>query len=103
MECINAFRIGKITQEQLQKPRPIKILFATEERARVTRQTFVAAKRDGTHSLILKDMWLTPDRTKMELDQISQVRKEVAAHRQNRENVRLSFRRETPIVVTNKH
>lgn len=97
---VKMIRLGKIVQGQERKPRPVKLICATAERARALLQTFVDAKRDQARSPSLKDMWMSQDRTRMELDAISKIKDQLSTRLQNGEkDLIMVFRRGIPVII----
>lgn len=100
LENVCVHRIGKTAQVQNPRPRPIKIICATEERAQVVLKTFVAAKKNAMHSQELKEYWMTNDKTKMQQEEIRAVKEELILHQQGgEENLSVVFRRGVPTIV----
>lgn len=104
LEDINTFRLGIIAQVSQLKPRPVKIICATEEKARVIRQMFVAAKGDLTHAHLLKNMWLNVDKTKMQVEEIAEKKNEFTARLQGgEEDLKLGYRNGYPVIMKKKN
>lgn len=65
---VQILRIGMPSQTQ-QRPRPLRMVFQSEEKARSFQNVFLEKKNPAF--LILKDLWLTTDKTKSQLDEVA--------------------------------
>lgn len=100
LENLKTFRIGSFTQTQ-QHPRPVKIICSSEERARLIHKAFLEAKKDDALRHHIQNMRLSKDMTKMQVEEVSQLRKELELRQQAGEmNTRLVFRNGVPSIVS---
>lgn len=81
LDNINLSRIGLVSQGQT-KPRPVKIKCNSEEQASKIHRTFVSFKRNDKSTSCMDNLWLTWDKTKLQLEELSCLKKEIVLRRQ---------------------
>lgn len=96
------FRLGKLSQDQ-SKPRPLKIIFESEERARQVFRTFLTVKADSKFSEKLKALWMSLDRTKMQVEELSVLRGELKQRVEAGEtDITIGYRGGIPRIIKRK-
>lgn len=91
-------RVGIPSQTQ-QRPRPLKVVFESEEKAQTFQRAFLQVKKTSSQE-VLKGLWLTMDKTKAQLDVIKTLKNQMEVRRLNGEqNLQLTFRGGHPRIV----
>lgn len=94
------FRIGISAQTQGQS-RPVKIVCESEEKARALHVSFLSAKRDEKYRHLITNMRLSWDKTRMEMEELAQLRKELTMRQEKGEiHARIVFRHGVPMIVS---
>lgn len=97
---LKALRIGKFAQAQ-KRPRPVKIICSSMEVAKALHKAFLEAKRVQTYGPLLQGMRLSWDLTRLQLEEMSFLRKEVDSRRLAGEtHARVVFRQGVPHIIT---
>lgn len=101
LENIKVFRVGTFAQGPHSRPRPVKIICATGEKAQAILRMFVAAKKNPIQLGELKEMWMSKDNTKMQLEEIRLIKDQFNQRCQNGEqNLKIVYRRGIPTIIT---
>lgn len=99
LERCRIFRIGSNAQVP-QKPRPVKIVCASEEKAQQILRTFILVKRDPTRSSEVKTLSLTRDKTPMQREEIRVLQEQLTVRRLEGEtNIAMGYRRGVPTII----
>lgn len=94
------YRVGKFTQTQKQ-PRPVKIVCSSTEKARELHMSFLAAKKDSTLRQQIQNMRLSWDLTKMQMEEMVELRKELLTRKQNGDaGARIVHRNGVPSIIS---
>lgn len=101
LENLKMYRLGAFAQNQKQ-PRPVKIICNSSENADALHRSFLAAKRNDAHRPLLKNLRLSRDMTKMQLEEIATLKRELESRQLAGEvNARIVYRHGTPTIITN--
>lgn len=102
--CANlkTYRLGVFVQDQT-RPRPIKVLCQSLEQARNLWSSFILTKKDSVHSDQLKNLRITWDLTKLQLQALEKTKMELNRRLSEGEtNLVIVHRRGVPVIQLKK-
>lgn len=102
IDSVKLIRLGSSSSVQDQhKLRPMKISCSTVDMAKQLHLDFLKIKRGENPPENLKEIWLVPDRTKLQLQELADLKKEMLSRRSKGErNLRMVYRHGIPFLTT---